>query len=333
MLDALRFVAAAVAKKDYVPALNHYRIKDERVTGFNGIFGLSSDIDVDLNCCPRASDLLAAIKSCPAETISLNMTPNGRLAVKSGKFKSFVNCIDDEPQYFVEPEGEEVELGPNFLSGIKMMAPLMGIDASRPWAMGILLSGQSMYATNNIMLAQYWHGTQIPLDVVIPAVAIEELLRINEEPTRVQVTKNSISFWFGEKRWLRTALVEGSLWPRDHIAGLLDKIKDTRQVPINAELFVGVAKLKPFLGELGAVYLTSTGPRTSLEDGEGASFELDLPEFASPQAYHYQSLILLEQVAKTIDWSSYPRPCIFMGECLRGAIIGQRLGNPQNDGE
>lgn len=323
MLDALRFVAAAVAKKDYVQGLTHFKIKDGRVTGFNGDIALSSDIDVDIDVFPKASALLAAIKAC-GETISLNVTPAGKLAVKSGKFKSFVECIPEDAVTYQEPEGESVELNKAFLDGLRALAPVMGIDASRPWAMGIKVQSGSMLATNNVMLAEYWHGLDLPLDAVIPDIAINELLRINEVPTRVQITENSISFWWGEKRWLWSKLIEADQWPVTRVQDIMS-VEDGPQLPFPSGFAESVETLKPFLLEGSSVYLTSTHMQTSKHDGEGTSIEVDLPVVAEMQSYQHKQLSILTQVAQTIDWSSYPRPCMFRGVNLRGALVGQRV--------
>lgn len=323
MLDALRFVATAVAKKDFVPALTHYKIANGRVTGFNGILALSSDIDVDLDIRPQAATLLAAIRACP-DTISLNMTPSGKLAVRSGRFRSFVDCLPEAEQFSILPEGESVDLGERFLEGIKAIAPAMGIDASRPWAMGIRLQRQSMFATNNVMLVEYWHGAEIPFDVVIPSAAIDELLRIDEKPTRVQVTEQSISFWFGDKRWMRSVLVESSGWPTDQMTRILSR-STGEQSPLPVEFFEAVETLRPFLGEHGALYLSPERISTSPHDGEGSSVETLVRGVTGMQAYHHRQLTLLGEIANTIDWTAYPAPCMFMAENLRGALVGQRI--------
>jgi len=324
MLDALRFVASAVAKKDYVPALTHYKITNGKVMGFNGIIALSSEIDVDLEVMPSAAKFLAAIKACP-DTIALNVTPSGKLAVKSGKFKSFVDCLPmDTAVTFLEPEGEEVDLGPSFLKGIKLLEPAMGIDASRQWAMGIKLRGKSMFATNNIMLVEYYHGTHIPMDVVIPDLAIRELVRINEVPTRVQVSEKSISFWFGEKRWLRTNLLEGGKWPTDKLTQILSA-STGEQVPFPDGFAENLEIIKPFLGDNGTIFLTPKAMMTSQYDGEGTTLEIEMPQITEMQAYHHKQLVLLAEMAATIDWTGYPRPCMFQGKMLRGALVGQRV--------
>jgi hypothetical protein len=324
MLDALRFVAASVAKKDYVQDLTHFRIVDGRVTGFNGVIALSSDIDVDLNVFPHAARMLAAIKAC-TETISLNVTPAGKLAIKSGKFKSFVDCLPfDNVANTPAPDGDSVELGPSFLPGIRALAPIMGIDASRPWSMGIRLQSQTMLATNNVMLGEYWHGVNTPLDVVIPDVCIRELLRIDEDPTRVQMTDHSISFWFGENRWLRSSLIEGSMWPMAKMDEILSG-STGEQTELDPAFFEAVDTLKVFLEDSGTLYLSADRIGTSKNDGEGTSIECPCTGQVDLQAYHHRQLALLGEVATTIDWTAYPRPCMFRGERLRGALVGQRV--------
>lgn len=323
MLDSLRFVAAAVAKKDYVAGLTHFRIKDGRVTGFNGDIALSSDIDVDIDVYPKATSLLAAIKACP-DTISLNVTPTGKLAVKSGKFKSFVECIPEDAVTYQEPEGDSVELNDGFLKGLRALAPVMGIDASRPWAMGIKVQSGSMLATNNVMLAEYWHGLTLPFDAVIPDIAINELLRIGEPPTNVQITDHSISFRWGEKKWLWSKLIEGGMWPVARVQDIMST-EDGPQLPFPPEFFEAVETLKPFLLESSSLYLTAKSIATSRNDGEGTSIEIDLPVVTEMQSYQQKQLSILGQVAQTIDWTTYPRPCIFRGPNLRGALVGQKV--------
>lgn len=326
MLDALRFVASAIARKDYVPALTHYKIRDGRVTGFNGIFALSSDIDVDLDVMPNAVKFIAAVRACPEDApIALNVTPAGKLAVKSGKFKSYVDClVPDTVATWVEPEGEVVDLGPHFMDGIRLLAPTMSIDASRGWAMGVKLQGEFMFTTNNVMMVQYWHGTPVPLDVVIPDLAIRELIRIGEKPTKIQVTGTSISFWFGPERWLRTNLLEGGAWPTDKLDRIL-AASNGQQVEFPADFFESIDKLKPFLGDHGTVYMTSEQLSTSRHEGEGTVIELENPVIDGMQAYHHNQIVLLSDLAKTIDWTAYPRPLMFLGDRLRGAIVGQTI--------
>lgn len=324
MLDSLRFVATAAAKKEFVPELSHFKIRGGRITGYNGLLALSSDIDVDLDILPHAGKFLAAIRACGNDLITLSVTGTGRLSVKSGAFKSYVECLESDGSQFVEPEGETVELGEHFMAGIKALAPAMGIDASRPWAMGIKLQDSSMYATNNVMIAEYYHGQRIPFDVVIPSLAVNELLRIKTNPIKVQVTTNALTFWFSETRWMRTALIEADAWPFARIQPLLDK-EGGAQLALPEAFEESVAKLKPFLGEHGSVYMTGDHYSTSPNEGEGSSVEISTTGITDMQAYSFTQLTLLSQIAKTIDWTAYPNPCKFMADRLRGVVVGQHV--------
>ena len=54
LLAALKFVAGAVAKSDYLPALQHVAIGGGCVVSFNGTVALCAPITLDLAACPRA---------------------------------------------------------------------------------------------------------------------------------------------------------------------------------------------------------------------------------------------------------------------------------------
>lgn len=323
MLDALRFVSTAVAKKDFIPDLTHFKIERGRITGFNGVVALSSDIDLDYTIMPNAIQLIEAVRACK-ETIALHITETGRLAIKSGKFRAYVNCLPEQSAQFVEPVGPTIDLGDEFLAGIKAVAPIMGIDASRPWAMGIKLSGPSMFATNNVMMVEYWHGTNLPIDLVIPAIAVKELLRIDEDPTQVQVSEHSMTFWFGNDRWMRTQLIEGGGWPL-HLIEKIMSMDNANLVPFATGFFEAVDTLKNFVGERSTIFVSPTVVGTEREEGCGAYYDMNTG-VPGLQAYHQQQLVLLREVADRIDWSTYPSACKFKrGSRMRGAIIGQRL--------
>ncbi len=327
MLDDVRFVMAAVAKKAFVTELTHFRIRDGRITGYNGVMALSSSIGVDLDVRPNATKFLAAIRTAEG-TISLHVTGAGKLGVRAGKFKAFVECLpEDASVYDHVPEGDTVELTEAFFKGIRLLAPVMGFDASRPWAMGIKVQEGSMYATNNVIVAQFWHACAFPYDVVIPAAAVDELLRIGEAPTRVQVTPTSVTFWFGDERWLKTNLLEGTAWPLARLDQAMNETPGQNQTPFPQGFFDDLETLKPFLEEDMAVYLRPTSASTSRDEGVGASVDVALEGAPELMAYSYKQLAILGQVATHADWQSYPRPCMFthQGEALRGLIIGRVL--------
>lgn len=315
MLEALKFVQGAVAKKDFVQALTHFHISGGFIKGYNGSLALCSPIDLDLEVTPKADPFIKAIATCK-DTVQLNMTPAGRLSIKSGSFRAFVDCTD-EAYPDIQPEGEVLELDGALLKALEKLNPFIAEDASRQWARGILFRGSSAFATNNVTLVEYWLGYNFPVEVNIPKPAVQELLRIGEEPTKVQVCENSITFHYASGRWLRTQTYS-TQWP--DVAKILDR--DSTQRPFPEGFFEALADLLPFADNLERVYFLGTRMATTPVEGLGASVDLvGLPEQG---IYNIRQLQLLEAVAETIDLSQYPAPCLFYGDRVRGAIVGMR---------
>ncbi len=316
MLKSLKFVQGAVAKKDFVPALTHFRIENGLIRGFNGKIGLCSPIDLDLDISPKALPFIKAIQTCKT-TVSMHVTEAGRLAIKSGKFKAFVPCTD-EIYPDIEPEGDIIELNGEFLPALKKLSPFIAEDASRPWARGILLCNQSAFATNNIIVVEYWLGYDFPRAINIPKNAIQEIIRVNEEPTHLQISANTATFHYGKDKWLKTQLFDIT-WPD------LYKILNTDHVtqPIPEGFYEAVEDLAPFVDEVGRIHFNDKGITTSLDDGLGATMEIEgLPNTG---CFHFKHLLLTKDIVEKIDFTSYPKPCLFTGDRLRGALMGVRI--------
>jgi DNA polymerase III sliding clamp (beta) subunit (PCNA family) len=317
MLAELKFVQGAVAKKDFMPALTHFRIQNGTVRGYNGSLALCSPIPLDMTCTPKADSLVRAIANCN-ETVSLALTPAGRLAVRSGSFKAFIDCVDGEVPH-VEPDGEEVQAfdGKALLAALKVLQPFVSDDASRPWSNGVLLHGQSAFATNNVVLVEYWLGSNFP-SINLPRNAIKEIVRIGEAPVRAQANDHSITLHYAGGKWIRSNLLSTE-WP--DLSRVLNV--ESNASAIDNMIFEGLRTIKPFADKTGRVLFQEGRMATHEQEDQGAAFECTVPLPAG--VYSIEMLELLEGVAVKADWSLYPKPAMFFGERLRGAVIGRRL--------
>ena len=305
MLADLKFVQGAVAKKDFLPALTHF-----------GTIALCSPIPFDIACKPKAETLVRAIGNC-TDTVQLSLTPAGRLSVKSGGFKTFIDCVDGETPHAL-PSGQQVDVnGPALLAGLKAVQEFIGEDASRAWCNGVLLKGASMFATNNVTLVEFWAGSTLPIVVNLPRAAVRELLRINEPPTHAQYDEHCVTFHYEGRRWLRTQLLPAD-WP--DLSRVLDQ--PCTPLPIDSRIFEGIANIKHFADKLNRVIFRDGAMCTHDADGEGASYAVE--GLAVDGVYNMEMLELLQGVAQQADFTTYPKPCLFFGENLRGAIIGMR---------
>ena len=317
MLKELKFVQGAVSKKDFLPALTHFRIQNGTVRSYNGIMALCTPIPLDIDCTPKAETLVKAIGHCD-DTVTLSITPTGRLSVRSGSFKALVDCVQEETPH-VLPEGELVSInGEDLLKAFDTIYPFIGDDASRPWTNGVLLDGQSAFATNNVTLIQYWVGTEFPKTCNIPRACIKEMLRIGEPPTGAQIAESSITFHYSEGRWIRTQLFSTE-WP--DINKILN-IESKSMLPMDDRIFMGLEKIKPFVDKTGRVFMKCGYLSTSHVPDEGAEYYV--PDMQEEGIFNIEMLQILKGVVSTIDFSLYPKPCPFMGERLRGVIVGMR---------
>jgi hypothetical protein len=304
LLHALKFVSGAVAKSDYLPALQHVAIGGGYVVSFNGTVALCAPVVLDLAVCPRADIFAKAIAAC-AEPAQLHMTDQG-LSVQSGALRVVVPCTQDTfPRVF--PEGSAVPIGGHFLPALKALEPIASTDTSKQWCNGILLRGSSAYATNNTILCEYWLGHQLPVDINLPLPAVRELLRIDEEPTRVQVCERSATFHFADGRWMRTALYP-TAWPQ----ALTSLLSHTEATPLPDGFFAALKQLAQFgdditFGDNALIAGTALVKIDSLPLG---------PCFGLAQ------LRKLEGIATAISFADYPQPCRFTGERTRGVIMG-----------
>lgn len=322
MISALRFVQGAVSKKDFIPAMGHFVIENGRIRSFNGVLSISSPIEFSINCKPKACDLIQAISRCEeGSSANLSITKAGRLKIESGKFKAFIDLLNEETPD-VSPEGDVIELneqqGRAILQGFKKIVPFIGNDASRPWANGALLQEGSIFATNNVVIIQCWLDIRIPTKINIPSVAIKEVLRINLPPIKLQCSETSATFHFEDNRWIRFQLLS-SEWP--DIVKILET--PSNPVPISDDLFEALEALKPFTNKLGQVLFKDGIASTDIGENEsGATYQISNTEISG--IYRYEMLSLLNGVITSADMTLYPKPCLFFGSQLRGAIIGMR---------
>lgn len=318
MLKELKFVQGAVAKKDLVAAMTHFRIKDGNVRAYNGVLALNSPIPLDIDCVPRAEMMVKAIGQCK-EAVTLGLTDTWRLRIQSGPFKAFIDCLEEEAGITIEPSGDRADVdGAALLAAVKALEPFIGNDAARPWANGILLRDKSAFATNNVVLCEYWLGVETPHVVNIPAVAVREMIRVGEPPEYLQIDEHSVTFHYADGRWIRTQLLD-TTWP--DISKILNT--ESNPQPVDKRLFEGLAMLNSFLDKQGRVYLEGDSMRTQSMDAEcGASFTAE--GLGITGIYQINMLSLLDGVAQTADFSLYPKPVMFFGGSMRGAIIGMR---------
>jgi len=323
VLDALKFVKGAVAKKDFAPELIHYRIKDGRALGYNGKLAISSPIDCQLDVTPKAVPFFRAIEQCN-DVIAMNMTAAGKLSVRSGKSKFYVECLENGAYPPITPEGATYPLAPGLYARLALIRPFVAADASRPWAQGVLLRGNTATATNNIIIVQHWDKVAFPAEVNIPEPCVAAMCAVKQDPVSMQLAANSVTFHYEDGRWIRCQLYTPDIGTWPDIEALFTKAKAIGKpaVDIPEGFWDGLEAIKHHTDDLNRVYFRDGHLATSPEDGIGSSYECDVP---TGGIFNLEMLASLKGIAEKADFTPAPQPCMFFGGMLRGIIVGLRI--------
>jgi hypothetical protein len=100
---------------------------------------------------------------------------------------------------------------------------------------------------------------------------------------------------------------------------------DANPKELPAGIFNALETIRHFADKEGRVFIGDGSIRTHEQKDLGAC--VDIPEINFEGLYQIDMIRLLDGVAQSADFSTYPRPCLFYGDRLRGAIIGMRLAS------
>lgn len=312
--DALKFVSPVITGKTV--EASHVVIDNGQLRASNGIVSMGCPVDVPLSCAPQAAGLQNALRR-GGDVVALQMSTGGRLQVHSGRLRATVPCLPVADLPVQRPTGQAAAYdGAALRDALEVVLPFASKDTLRPWANGVLLKGQSVYATNNVCVVEYWLGEECPIPVNVPLAAVAAVVKHRDILETIFIDQHSISFVYQDGSWIRTLLLAQD-WP--DLTSILDR--PSTPAPIPSELYDALRALKGF------------GTNVRLENGlaiagdphdDGATYEIGgLAQVVG--RYQTAALAALEDVATSADFSLYPAPMLFYGDRLRGAIAGMSL--------
>ena len=330
MLDVIQTVLGAVATKDIIPVLTHIYIAPDGVQGSNGRISIHypGNTPVEQVVCLPGRKLQQALKKGKEPKWS---TTEHSLTLTAGNLRVRLP-ISPAPYPVTEPSQSNplpIQDPGEFLGTLGTLRPFVAQDGSKPWACGVLVKGNAMYATNNVVLTRLrWRGldggglpaTNIPMD------AIDEILRLSKAghtPAHIRVDDTSFTLVYDTGVWLRTTLLQND-WPdadsmldaapagEPYAGTLLDDLRD------------GVDAVVPFSVDERApvVELSASGMQTREGDVQATVELVGLPD----GSYLAEVLGLVLGAADQVYFDDYPKPIHFTGRGgeLKGIFAGVR---------
>lgn len=319
LLQALEF-CSLVAEKLGTPYETHIGLRDHWAIAFNGIVAAGSPIFEDIVAYPHTLLLVEALSKC-SEGFSLTQLDNGRLSIKSGKFKAVVPCLDPALMQAAVPDPMIVGITNAFRDAVEAVGVLANENAQHVITASVLMNGQTVISTNRVMLMEAWHGLDLPPNVPLPKQFVAALVKQKKDLVGFGFSNCSATFYFTDGCWLRTQLYSDE-WP--DVSSILNR--NANLWSIDPQFFKSLEAVIPF-SEDGNIYSDTNLLKSHADDGVGATFECN----GVPKGFVYpaKQLMLMRPHAKRIDYmasgihdSSY---ClVFEGDTCRGVISGRQ---------
>jgi hypothetical protein len=243
MLEALEFAFGAVPTNEGIlPIFTQFLLSHGRVQASNGRISIDSPVkDLKVTGCLPAERLIKALRAGGKKS-HFSVTDGGKLSIKAGSFRALLPLTEAGNFPRAHPsEGSRHKIRKGFVALIKRMRPFVGDDATRPWVSNIVFDHDLILTTSNACIACFEAKGFTPFSV--PIFAVDEILRIGEDPMAYSVDAQSITFFWEDSSWLKSQLIAGE-WPIETVIKYLST--KTKPKPLPPDLSAAVEKLVPF---------------------------------------------------------------------------------------
>ncbi len=307
--EALNFVAVAQNKLGSLHQ-THVCMNSDTIFAFNGVLAAGHISPLDLQSCPHTETLLSALKSC-TDSLSITQLDSGRLSLKSDRFLAYVPCVDKDKIIDVHPDPRCGILTNKLRDAFLAIDPIISESSPHVVMMSALLSGRSIFATNRTLLLEYWHGIDLPENIVLPKTFISKMCSTKKDLTAFGFSETTFTVYFEDKSWLRTQLYKTTWPPLTHI---LDK-STTPEILVN-NFFAGIAALRK-LSDNNRLYLTKDGMSVKKNGDVSGSYLTDpLPHVT----LNIDDILLLKDLVTDYDLLGQDSVTYFYGDVVRCAL-------------
>lgn len=319
LLDAVRFIKPAQKKKGSIGE-QHCIINAGWIVASNDVLTIGTPIKEEFCAYPHTYSLEEALKQV-GEDLSIS-TPDEGMSIVSGDFKAVIETTEAEQLPITGPDANSAPLDDRVKDAMKVLAPIPDESSEKVTKASVMLQTGSAVATNGYTLVEYWHGCNLPPNVLIPKQAANAIAKTKKTLVGFGYSGPSATFWFEDGSFIKTQLFNE---PYPDYAKLLE-CEDCKPWDVPKEFFKAVKTIEKF-SEEGFV-LFEGGKVVSHEvEVEASTYKLDgLPERMSFTA---KNLTVVEKVFKTVyftkvlgdEGKEFSR-AFFFGENVRGAVSG-----------
>lgn len=328
LLATVAWVDDAVSAVDIgTSPLSCYLIKDGFIHATNGRMVAAAPFPFDLEGSYLVpAEAFAKVLGNRPEGDFEWFTESGLLILKRGRFKGKIKTLDVDQWVYPSEKPNAEEIPNELLEALEFMIPFCSDNATKPWATCLLLHDDSVWASNNVVVARASCENLGCVDeYLLPRWAAEFILgrRVGLEGWEKGAT--FCSFTWENGSWMRTSLVEDKFPPVAKVLETYLRFETFPTLEIEPAWVKSVRRVGKITGD-PVVRLREDGVYGA--GGEVVMVEDDACTPVPPGLVEtIWDLRYLEAVIDSAShWNplTYPNPCPFRGPGFEGIIIGRR---------
>lgn len=313
LLDALRFAAIAIEKKDDKTA--YVCIRDQWLSAENETYMIGVHVDVGLDLCPQADLFQAALQQC-GQQFQLTQVDLHSVSIRSGKFNALVPVLMTEETGAFDPDEPCALITDAVKEGFAACLRVMGKGFDKIYNEACLLRASTLVATNGGIALEYWHGIDLPGPLNIPKKTMETIVKIGKPLAQFGYSRDSVTFYFEDMSFVKTRLIEGTF---PNIDALFEKHAGNT-VALWPDFYVAIKAIEKFV-QNDTIHFHSEHIATHHTLDLGASYKVP----GLPQGFKFSALYwkAVEPFVKAVRFVSNEQPVTFIGDNARGLLLGK----------
>ena len=308
LLKALDFVAVACDDTGEIYQ-KHCLIADKQVIAFNGITAAGHPIEEDVQACPHISTLRAALDSC-GDKFSMTHLDNDKLSIVSGKFRANIQCVSVSAMRYAKPDTNVASLNDEIYKGFVAIGSIVSETFSNVVSSSLLLQAQTMVATTGKVIAEYYHGNDLPSSLLLPRSFIKAVLA-KGNPSGFGYSDSTVSFFYPGGAWIRTLRFSGIYPNYEQIFARIDP----KPKSLSDDFWQAFEAVAPFTIE-DRLYLKAGKLQTHESENEGA--QCDCFSMVNAGIINAKNMKQLKPLMQQVDFTT--SPAYFVGDRVRGAF-------------
>lgn len=313
LLQALKFLKYC-QKKNGTVQQQYCKISGNWAAASNEVLTIGVKIEEDLSACPQTTQLENALKKV-SEDLSITQLSEFSLSITSGLFKAVIPCVSFDQLEITPPDERIADIDDRIKEAFKVLAPIATEGAPNAAYASVLLQSGSAVATNGHMLAEYWHGIDLPPNMLVPKAAVVAIMKCGKKLEGFGYSGPSATFWFEDGSFIKTQLF-GEQYPNYQLHLEAENINSW---PMPVEFFKAVRAIEAFTRN-GIVYFEQGKLASNEIDDEASTYIIEgLPE---GMGFNCKYLLMVEGVFEKAHFIREDNKVLFFGDNTRGVIMG-----------